>query len=51
MKIKKNIVISIWKMLWLSFYTPCKTSLKMSKIIREIFVQVGKIQGTFFSDF
>ncbi len=48
MKIK-NIVIFIWKMLRLLFHAPGKTSLKMSKIIREICVQVReKNQGTFF---
>ncbi len=34
-------------MLWLSFYSPCKTSCKMPKMVREICVQVRGSQRTF----
>ncbi len=36
----QNFVIFVWKMLRFSFHAPGKTSLKMSKIDREICVQV-----------
>ncbi len=38
MKLKN--VIFMWKMLWLSFHTPCKTSSKMLKMVRDICVPV-----------
>ncbi len=44
----KIIRIFIWKMLWLSFHTPGKTSCKMSEIVKDICVPVReKVRNLF----